>query len=95
MRLGPLLRWVCQHVAAITVVIEPATLDLGSIPLGSERSMPVLLRNTGSEPVKVVTAAGNCACTTSTWPTEPIAPGASAEAVVTLKPSESQRGERL
>ena len=57
--------------------------------------MPVMLRNTGTSPVKVVTAAGNCACTTSTWPTEPIEPGATAEAVVTLKPSESQRGERL
>jgi len=57
--------------------------------------MPVTLRNLGTEPARIVTAAGNCACTTSTWPIEPIAPGATAEAVITLKPSETQRGERL
>ena len=95
MRVRRLLRWICRHVAAIIVVVEPAALDFGSIPMGSERSIPVILRNTGSEPARVVTAAGNCACTTSTWPTEPIAPGGTAEAVITLKPSESQRGERL
>jgi thiol-disulfide isomerase/thioredoxin len=95
MRLLPVIRWICQHAVAVTVVVEPASIDLGSIPFGQEKSMPVMLRNTGTSPVKVVTAAGNCACTTSTWPTEPIEPGATAEAVVTLKPSESQRGERL
>ena len=67
MRLLPVIRWICQHAVAVTVVVEPASIDLGSIPFGQEKSMPVMLRNTGTSPVKVVTAAGNCACTTSTW----------------------------
>ncbi|MBM4006379.1 MAG: DUF1573 domain-containing protein [Planctomycetes bacterium] len=50
--------------AASPVVIEPAEHDLGRIPPGSSQVRTFKLRNTGSAPVKIVSAIPSCKCTT-------------------------------
>ena len=73
---------------------EPSVVDLGEIALGESRSATVRIRNTGPSPRTITIAAASCGCTVPTWPTEPIAGGAAAEATVTMKPT-GKVGERV
>ena len=77
------------------IAFEPATVEMGELTPDVAKTVVVRLRNLANHPVRVTTAVASCGCTTSTWPTEPIAPGAFAEASVTVKPSKEQAGESL
>ena len=77
------------------IAFEPATVEMGELTPEVPKTVVVRLRNLADHPVRVTTAVASCGCTTSTWPTEPIAPGAFAEASVTVKPSKEQQGESL
>ena len=48
------------------VMLEPSEFDLGRIPPGSSQVRTFTLRNTGSTPVKIVSAFPSCKCTTLT-----------------------------
>ena len=77
------------------IAFEPATVEMGELTPDIAKTVVVRLRNLANHPVRVTTAVASCGCTTSTWPTDPIAPGAFAEASVTVKPSKEQAGESL
>ena len=77
------------------IAFEPATVEMGELAPDVAKTVVVRLRNLANHPVRVTTAVASCGCTTSTWPTDPIAPGAFAEASVTVKPSKEQAGESL
>ena len=77
------------------IAFEPATVEMGELTPEVAKTVVVRLRNLSDHPVRVTTAVANCGCTTSTWPVDPIAPGAFAEASVTVKPSKEQAGESL
>ena len=77
------------------IAFEPSTVEMGELAPDVAKTVVVRLRNLADRPVRVTTAVASCGCTTSTWPTDPIAPGAFAEASVTVKPSKEQAGESL
>lgn len=77
------------------IAFEPATVEMGELTPDIAKTVVVRLRNLANHPVRVTTAVASCGCTTSTWPTDPIAPGAFAEASITVKPSKEQAGESL
>ena len=77
------------------IAFEPATVEMGELTPDIAKTVVVRLRNLANHPVRVTTAVASCGCTTSTWPTDPIAPGSFAEASVTVKPSKEQAGESL
>jgi thiol-disulfide isomerase/thioredoxin len=77
------------------IAFEPATVEMGELTPDIAKTVEVRLRNLANHPVRVTTAVASCGCTTSTWPTDPIAPGAFAEASVTVKTSKEQAGESL
>ena len=80
--------------AAVTVVFEPETLDLGMMQPGVPKTGIVKLTNNGNAAVQIKKAVASCGCTTPNWPREPILAGETAEIEITLKPSLKQ-GQRL
>lgn len=73
---------------------DPSVVDFGDIALGESKSATVRIRNNGPSPRTITIAAASCGCTVPTWPTEPIAGGATGEATVTMKPT-GKVGERV
>lgn len=74
--------------------VEPSVLDMGLLVPENEYVKTVVLTNNTSSPMRIARAIADCGCTTPTWPDEPIAPGASVETAITMKPGEKQ-GVRL
>jgi thiol-disulfide isomerase/thioredoxin len=72
------------------LVFEPAVLDLGNVPAGGSRSGTVRIRNASPKDRVITVAASSCACTKVQWPSGPIAPGGTAEAVITMSPPGAQ-----
>lgn len=79
---------------APVLAVEPAVLDMGDLVPRQPVTRTVLLRNLTDRPLRIGSAIASCGCTTSTWPTEPIPPGGSGEAQVTMEAGDSQ-GERM
>ena len=50
--------------------------DYGSLKQGGNGECDFVIKNDGNEPLVLATVKGSCQCTVPTWPTEPIAPGA-------------------
>jgi hypothetical protein len=53
--------------------------DFGKIIMGPKASIVFSFTNNGNEPVVLTDVKASCGCTTPKWPTEPIAPGATAQ----------------
>jgi Mg-chelatase subunit ChlD len=69
------------------MVIEPIALVFDSTRVGQARCLPVLIRNTGDAPLRVVGVDGLAApFEIGALPTEPILPGASATAEICFRP---------
>ena len=79
---------------AALLAIEPEVLDMGDLVPRQPVTRTVTVRNLVDRPVRVTSAVASCGCTTSTWPIDPIPPGGTAEAQVTIEAGDSQ-GERL
>lgn len=79
-----------EAVAAADLVIEPATLDMGDLVPDQTVTKRVKLTNRSSKPMKITNAVADCSCTTPTWPSEPIAPGATVETDISIKPGFKQ-----
>ncbi len=61
------------------MVFEAETMDYGVIEQNSDPYRVFNFTNEGTEPLIIKSARGSCGCTVPTYPTEPIAPGESAE----------------
>jgi thiol-disulfide isomerase/thioredoxin len=79
-----------EQAAANALRVEPATLDMGDLVPEVPVVKRVKLTNTGTKPLKVTNAVADCSCTTPTWPSEPIAPGATVETDITMKAGPKQ-----
>lgn len=73
--------------------IEPAELDMGDLLPNTPVEKTVRLTNTGATPLLIRKALADCGCTTPTWPSEPIAPGASVDTVITMDAGNQQAVE--
>ena len=73
-----------------SITVEPTTLDMGDLIPDIAVVKHVKLTNHSSKPVKITSAIADCSCTTPTWPEEPIAPGATVEADITVKAGPKQ-----
>ncbi|MEE2913013.1 MAG: ankyrin repeat domain-containing protein [Planctomycetota bacterium] len=54
-----------QRIQEQVVVLEPISLDLGSFSTSEKKTGSVTLKNTGDEPVTIISAKASCGCTTS------------------------------
>jgi ankyrin repeat protein len=75
---------------ASPIRFEPDPLDLGEMTADVAKTGTVRIVNTSDSPVTITKAVPGCGCTTLGWPKEPIAPGASADVDITLKPGPKQ-----
>ena len=82
-------------VQPTVIVFEPDSVEMGELSPDVAKTVVIRLRNVSDHPLLITTAVASCGCTTSTWPTDSIAPGEFAEAGVTVKPSKEQAGETL
>jgi len=65
------------------ISVNKETYDYGAIKASSNGVCEFTIKNDGTEPLILATVKGSCQCTVPSWPTEPIAPGASA--VISVK----------
>ncbi len=70
------------------VEFDPPIADMGEMVAGIAQSMTVKIRNISKEPIRITKAIANCGCTTPSWPKDPIAPGATGDIEVSMKPGE-------
>lgn len=61
--------------AGPVLTLESDVIDYGVIEKNSEPLRTVSFTNTGTEPLIIKSARGNCGCTVPKWPKEPILPG--------------------
>lgn len=66
-----------------SISVNKETHDYGTIKTGADGNCEFVITNTGNEPLILATVKGSCSCTVPSWPTEPIAPGATAAIKVT------------
>jgi len=76
--------------AAPTLVVEPATLDMGDLVPEVPVTRKVKLTNRSDKPIRIANSVADCSCTTPTHPGEPIAPGATVETDITMKAGPKQ-----
>jgi hypothetical protein len=85
---------VVAQEAAPKLAFDPPVLDLGDVVPEVSTVGKVKIRNLTGNPLRIVRAVANCSCTTPSWPTETIAPGAVAETEITMTPG-VQQGVKL
>ncbi|MDZ4832069.1 MAG: ankyrin repeat domain-containing protein [Phycisphaerae bacterium] len=76
--------------AAPVLRFDPEVLDFGDMLAGVSMTKTVRVFNISDAPVTITRAVPGCGCTIATWPKDPIAPGASGDAEISLKPPEKQ-----
>lgn len=59
------------------LTLETDVVDYGTMERNADPLRTVSLTNTGTEPLIIKSARGNCGCTVPKWPKEPILPGES------------------
>ena len=70
--------------APIGLSVEPETLDMGDLVPEIAVTKQVTLTNHTAAPITILRAIADCACTTPSWPMEPIEPGESVETDITI-----------
>ena len=64
-----------QSTEGPVMSLESNVIDYGSVERNSEPLRTLSFTNTGTEPLIIKSARGNCGCTVPKWPKEPILPG--------------------
>jgi hypothetical protein len=64
-----------EEKAGPVLTLVSDVIDYGVIEKNSEPLRTVSFTNTGTEPLIIKSARGNCGCTVPKWPKEPILPG--------------------
>jgi hypothetical protein len=83
-----------QAPSQVRLVFEPPILDLGHLVPEVPTVGKVKIRNVSDSTIRIVKAVANCSCTKPSWPTDVIAPGATAETEITMTPG-VQQGVKL
>lgn len=61
----------------LPIVVEPAVLNIGYVSLGATATGEVMIRNTGDEPIRILTSTPSCQCTSVDLRNVVIPPGES------------------
>jgi hypothetical protein len=72
------------RVAGPVARIEPASIDLGTLPQGVFRSIEVTLRNEGTAPLRILGVESDCGCTVPRLADSLLAPGATTRLKIEL-----------
>jgi len=72
------------------IVFEPPIADMGEMIADVAKSVTVKIKNVTDKPIRITKAIPGCGCTTPNWPKDPIAPGASGDCEITLRPGSKQ-----
>ena len=67
------------------IEFEQLSYDFGNVEYGGSCEVEFKFTNTGNEPLIIQKPKPSCGCTASSWPKEPILPGASESIKVTYK----------
>lgn len=67
------------------IQFEQLNYDFGNVEYGGNCDVEFRFTNTGNEPLIIQKPKTSCGCTASSWPKEPILPGASDSIKVTYK----------
>jgi hypothetical protein len=70
-----------------SIKFDEMSYDFGDLTQGDEVHHSFTFTNTGVNPLIITAAKGSCGCTVSTYPKEPIAPGAKANIEVNFNSS--------
>ncbi|HKJ82776.1 MAG TPA: DUF1573 domain-containing protein [Mariprofundaceae bacterium] len=73
---GAVAARAAEPVAPSGLVIEPARVDLGSVPEGTKAATTLLLRNTGNSVISISRVETSCGCTTAEPDSRVLEPGA-------------------
>ena len=82
------------QVGPAVIKFTPAVLDLGEMAADVAKTGTVKVTNASDKPVRITKIVPGCGCTTTTAPPGELAPGASADIDITLKPG-SKAGIQL
>ncbi len=78
--------------ATSTMEFDETEFDFGNVFYPSENLHTFRFKNTGNEPIIIVSAKASCGCTIPKKPEEPVMPGEYGELDVIFKPKEGQQG---
>ncbi len=72
------------------IKFEPEIADMGEMIADVPKTITVKIRNVTDKPIRISKAIPGCGCTTPNWPKDPIAPGATGDCEITLRPGPKQ-----
>ena len=72
------------------ITFDPPIADMGEMIADVAKTLTIKIKNVTDKPIRITKAIPGCGCTTPNWPKEPIAPGASGECEITLRPGPKQ-----
>jgi ankyrin repeat protein len=72
------------------ITFDPPIADMGEMIADVAETVTVKIKNVTDKPIRITKAIPGCGCTTPNWPKDPIAPGASADCEITLRPGSKQ-----
>ena len=72
------------------IQFEPPIADMGEMIADVAKSVTVKIKNVTDKPIRITKAIPGCGCTTPNWPKDPIAPGATGDCEITLRPGSKQ-----
>lgn len=70
------------------VEFDPPIAELGEMIAGVSKSVTIKIKNITDQPIRITKAIPGCGCTTPVWPKDPIAPGASGDVEITMRPGD-------
>jgi len=70
--------------APTSVKWKSETIDIGEIPQGTPKPIEFEFKNTGNDPIVVVSAQGSCGCTSVDFPKTPVLPGTTTKITATF-----------
>jgi len=72
------------------IQFQPPIADMGEMMADVAKSVTVKIKNVTDKPIRITKAIPGCGCTTPNWPKDPIAPGATGDCEITLRPGSKQ-----
>jgi hypothetical protein len=78
-----------------TIKYDEEVFDFGEVIYPSENKHTFRFKNTGNEPLTIISAKASCGCTIPKKPEEPVMPGEYGELEVVFKPKQGQQGQRV
>jgi ankyrin repeat protein len=72
------------------IAFEPPIANMGEMIADVPKTITIKIKNVTDKPIRISKAIPGCGCTTPNWPKDPIAPGATGDCEITLRPGSKQ-----